>query len=180
MAAVLTVAGMLVSGVAQADPVDPAQSLVRATFKQFNVPVSGDFKKFSGQVDFNAAKPEATKATVTVQTASFDLGDPLYNKEVAKPDWFDSAKFPDATFSVTSVKPAGKGYQATGDLTIRGIKKPLTFPVSIQSQGGKSVFSGQTKIKRLDFKVGASGEWADTSLVADEVVIGFKLVTTGK
>ncbi|HEY1059800.1 MAG TPA: YceI family protein [Limnobacter sp.] len=180
VAAVLTVAGLWVCGVAQADSIDPAQSLVRATFKQFNVPVSGDFKKFSGQVDFNAAKPEATKATVTVQTASFDLGDPMYNKEVAKPDWFDSAKFPDATFSVTSVKPVGKAYQATGDLTIRGIKKPLTFPVNIQTQGGKSVFTGQTKIKRLDFKVGASGEWADTSLVADDVVIDFKFVTTGK
>ena len=66
-----------------AAPIDAAQSEVKATFKQFNVPVSGNFKKFSGDVQFDPAKPADTKAILNVDTASYDLGDPEYNKEVA-------------------------------------------------------------------------------------------------
>ncbi|WP_370261593.1 YceI family protein [Limnobacter sp.] len=167
-------------GVAQAAPLDARQSRVSATFKQFNVPVSADFKQFEGDIVFDPAKPDQAKASVSVSTASFDLGDPMYNKEVAGKDWLDSKAHPKATFTVTSVKPAGKGYQATGELTIRGITKPVQFPVSIQTAGGMNTFTGKATIKRLDFKVGADGEWADTTLVANEVVIDFKLVAAAK
>jgi polyisoprenoid-binding protein YceI len=176
--------GLMLSSVgvlAQATPIDAQQSQIKATFKQMNVPVSGQFKTLSGDIQFDAKKPEAAKASVVVKTASFDLGDVNYNKEVAKPDWFDSQKYPDAVFTVTSIKPAAGGtFQGAGELTLRGIKKPLQFPVKVSSQGGKQVFTGQAKLKRLDFKVGASGDWGDTSLVADEVLIDFKLVSPEK
>lgn len=165
---------------AVATPIDAAQSEVKATFKQFNVPVTGNFKKFAGDVQFNPAKPADTKATLSVDAASYDLGDADYNKEVAGKDWFDSKNHPKATFVITGVTGTGNNLQATGDLTIRGIKKPLKFPVNIQSAGGKNTLTGKTQIKRLDYKVGADGEWGDTSLVADEVVIDFKLVMPAK
>ena len=165
---------------ALAAPIDAAQSEVKATFKQFNVPVTGNFKKFTGDVQFNPAKPVETKATLSVDTASYDLGDAEYNKEVAGKDWFDSKNHPKATFVITGVTGTGSNLQATGDLTIRGIKKPLKFPVRIQTAGGKHTVTGKTQVKRLDYKVGADGEWGDTSLVADEVVIDFKLVMPAK
>ncbi|MBU0543541.1 MAG: YceI family protein [Gammaproteobacteria bacterium] len=165
---------------ALAAPIDATQSEVKATFKQFNVPVSGNFKKFTGDVQYDPAKPADTKATLSVDTASYDLGDPEYNKEVAGKDWFDSKNHPQATFVITGVTGTGNNLQATGDLTIRGIKKPLKFPVKIQTLAGKHTFTGKTQIKRLEYKVGADGEWGDTSLVADEVVIDFKLVMPAK
>lgn len=166
---------------AHAAPIDAKQSQIKATFKQFNVPVAGEFRKFSGDVDFNAAKPELTKASVTVQTDSYDLGDPLYNKEVAKPDWFDSKKHPNSSLTITSVKPAAGGaYTAVGELTLRGVKKSLQFPVKISSKGNTNVFTGQARVKRLDFGVGADGDWGDETLVANEVVIDFKLTTVAK
>jgi polyisoprenoid-binding protein YceI len=163
-----------------AAPIDAAQSEVKATFKQFNVPVSGNFKKFSGDVQFDPAKPADTKAILNVDTASYDLGDPEYNKEVAGKDWFDSKNHPKATFVITGVTGSGNNLQATGDLTIRGIKKPLKFPVTIKTAGDKHTFTGKTQIKRLEYRVGADGEWGDTSLVADEVTIDFKLVVPAK
>lgn len=175
---VLGLSGVAVGALAA--PIDAKQSQIKATFKQMNVPVSGEFRTISGDVQFDPAKPEAAKAHVVVKTASFDLGEPNYNKEVAKPEWFDAQKYPEAVFTVTSVKPAAGGaFQGSGELTLRGIKKPIQFPVKVVNQGGKQVFTGQAKLKRLDFKVGASGDWADTSLVADEVVIDFKLVSGG-
>jgi polyisoprenoid-binding protein YceI len=168
------------ASVALATPVNTTQSEVKATFKQFNVPVGGSFTKFTGVVSFDPAKPADTKAILTVDTASFDLGDPQYNKEVAGKDWFDSKNHPKAVFQITGVTGTGNNLQALGDLTIRGITKPLKFPVKIQTITGKHTFTGQTRVKRLDYKVGADGEWGDTSLVADEVVIDFKLVLPTK
>lgn len=161
-------------------PIEAKQSEVKATFKQFNVPVGGNFTKFSGDVQFDPAQPANTKATLNVETASYDLGDPEYNKEVAGKDWFDSKNHPKAIFVISGVSGTGSNLQAIGDLTIRGITKPLKFPVKIQTANGKHTFTGKTQIKRLDYKVGADGEWGDTSLVADEVVIDFKLVTPAK
>ena len=149
---------------ALAAPIDVTQSEVKATFKQFNVPVSGNFKKFTGDVQYDPAKPADTKATLGVDTASYDLGDPEYNKEVAGKDWFDSKNHPKATFVITGVTGSGNNLQATGDLTIRGIKKPLKFPVKVQTAGGKHTFTGKTQIKRLEYKVGADGEWATPAL----------------
>jgi polyisoprenoid-binding protein YceI len=163
-----------------AAPIDASLSEVKATFKQFNVPVSGNFRKFAGDVQFDPAKPADTKATLSVDTASYDLGDPEYNKEVAGKDWFDSKNHPSATFVLTGVTTSGSNLQATGNLTLRGIKKTLKFPVKIQTAGGKHTFTGKTQIKRLEYRVGADGEWGDTSLVADEVMIDFKLVLPAK
>lgn len=174
----LALAGLMVT--ANAAPLDVANSELKATFKQFNVPVSGNFRKFSGDVQFDPAKVADTRASLSVETASYDLGDPAYNKEVAGKDWFDSKNHPKAGFTMTGVTGSGNNLQATGDLTLRGIRKPVKFPVKIQTAAGKHVFTGKAQIKRLDFKVGADGEWGDTSLVADEVVIDFKLVVPAR
>lgn len=164
---------------AMAVPIDAAQSEVKATFKQFNVPVTGSFKKLAGDVQFDPAKPSETKATLTVDTASYDLGDAQYNKEVAGKDWFDSKNHPKATFVITGVTGTGANLQATGDLTIRGTKKPIKFPLKMQTAAGKHTFTGKTQIKRLDYKVG-QGDWSDTALVDDEIVIDFKMVVPAK
>lgn len=165
----------LCSSMAWAFPVDVARSEIKATFKQFNAPVSGVFKKFSGDVVFDPAKPQATRASLIIQTNSFDLGDAQYNKEVAGPDWFDAQKHPQATFKITAVKPLANGLQGEGELTLRGVTKKLVFPVSAVVKSGVQTFSGKATILRLDFGVG-QGDWSDTALVADAVVIDFKLV----
>src|SRR6266571_7202285 len=75
---------------------DAAKSTVSAVFKQMNVPVEAPFKKFSAQIDYDAAKPDAAKANVEIDTASLDVGEAEMNKEVAKKEWFNSAQFPKA------------------------------------------------------------------------------------
>jgi len=158
---------------------DPAKSSVTATFKQMGVPVEAKFKQFSAQIDYDAAKPAASKASVEIATASFDLGDPDYNKEVTKKDWFNAAQFPKATFVSSSIAPAGAGkLNVSGKLTIKGRSADVSFPLTVKADGGKQVFEGALPIKRLAFNIG-EGEWKDTSMVADEVVIKFR-VTAGQ
>ncbi|MGX9221581.1 YceI family protein [Massilia varians] len=177
----LLLASLLGSAVAIAAPLktDPAKSSVTATFKQMGVPVEAKFKQFAAQIDYDAAKPAASKASVEIQTASLDLGDPDYNKEVAKKEWFNTAQFPKASFVSTAIAPAGAGkLNVSGKLTIKGRSANVSFPLSVKAEGGKQVFEGQLPIKRLAFNIG-EGEWKDTSMVADEVVIKFR-VTAGQ
>lgn len=154
---------------------DSAKSSVSAVFKQMNVPVEAPFRTFSASIDYDAAKPAASKASVDITTASFDIGDPMYNKEVAKKEWFNSAQFPKASFVSTSIAPAGAGkLTVSGKLTMKGKTANVTFPLTVKAEGGKQVFEGQLPIKRLAFNIG-EGEWKDTSMVADEVVIKFRV-----
>jgi polyisoprenoid-binding protein YceI len=143
-----------------------------------NVPVEGKFKKFNAQIDFDNARPEASKASVDIDVASFDLGDPEYNKEVLKKEWFNAAQFPKATFASTALKPDGAGkFDVTGKLTVKGKTADVRFPLTMKKEGSSQVFEGSLPIKRLAFNIG-EGEWRDTSMVADEVVIKFRVVTT--
>ena len=154
---------------------DLAHSSVAAVFKQMNVPVEAKFKKFTASVDYDAAKPENSKATVDIDTASLDLGEAEMNKEVAKKEWFNAAQFPKASFVSSSIKPAGAGkLTVTGKLSIKGKSADVSFPLTVKAEGGKQVFEGALPIKRLAFNIG-DGEWKDTSMVADEVLIKFRV-----
>jgi polyisoprenoid-binding protein YceI len=158
---------------------DTAKSTVSAVFKQMNVPVESTFKKFSAAIDYDAAKPELAKASVDIDTASLDVGDADMNKEVAKKEWFNAAQFPKASFVSSSIKPLAPGkLSVTGKLTIKGKSSDVSFPLAVKTEAGKQVFEGALPIKRLSYNIG-EGDWKDTSIVADEVIIKFR-VTAGQ
>jgi len=161
---------------ATAQTIDAAHSSVSATFKQMGVPVEGKFKKVAGQVSYDPANPAAAQAKVDVDVASFDLGDPQYNREVQQKDWFDGARFPAASFISTGVKAAGAGrLEVSGKLTIKGRSANVSVPLSVRPESGATVFEGSVPIRRLVFSIG-EGEWKDTALLADEVLLKFHLV----
>lgn len=155
---------------------DAAKSRVTAVFKQLNVPVEGKFKKFNAQIDFDDAKPETSQARVEIDIPSFDLGDPEFNKEVLKKEWFNAAQYPKASFVSSGMKAGANGkFDVTGKLTIKGKTADVSFPLSVKKEGASHVFEGALPIKRLVFNIG-EGEWKDTGMVADEVTIKFRVV----
>ena len=166
-------------GVAHAQ-VDTSKSTVTAISKQMNVPVDGTFKKFTAQLNFDPAKPAAGSAKLTIDTASYDLGDESYNAQVRGKDWFDAAQYPNATFVSSAIAPAGGNqFKVSGTLTIKGKSENVTVPVTVAQQGSTQSFDGALPIKRSQFDIG-TGEWKDTSVVADEVVIKFHIVANKK
>lgn len=178
-------AALLAPALAQAGPpsswgVDAAKSSVVAVSRQMGVPVEGNFRRFSAQLSFDPAKPAEGRASVEIDIASFDLGDADFNRETAKKEWFDAAKYPKATFVTSAIKPAGAGrFEAAGKLTIKGRTLDVVAPVSFKAEGGQQVFEGVLPIRRLAFNIG-EGEWKDTSTVADEVQIKFRIVAAKK
>jgi polyisoprenoid-binding protein YceI len=156
--------------------VDASKSSIRFVSKQMGVPVEGRFRKFDATVAFDPVKPEATKADFEVELASIDLGSEEGETEVKRPLWFDTARFPKAKFTLSSLKPNGPGkYEATGALSIKGITLPVSSPVTVAEAAGSRTVDGQFPLKRLAYKIG-EGHWSDTETVADEVLVRFRFV----
>jgi len=157
----------------------PAQSEIVFVSKQMGVPVEGRFKKFDAQLNFDPAKPETSKIAMTVDVASATLGVPESDAELPKAPWFNTAKFPQATFQSTSAKGLGGGkFEISGKLSIKGHAQDVVVPVTLTQNGATTLATGVLPIKRLVFKIG-EGEWSDTGMVADDVQVKFKFALTG-
>ena len=156
-----------------------AQSEIAFTSKQMGVPVDGKFKKFDAQVEFDPKKPDAAKIAFNIDIGSATLGSAETEAELVKPDWFNTKLFPQATFQSSGVKATGPGkFDVTGKLVIKGASHDVVVPVALAQAGGNTTASGAFVIKRLDFKIG-DGDWKDTSMVANDVQVKFKLTLTG-
>jgi len=157
----------------------PAQSDLSFTSKQMGVPVDGKFKRFDAQLNFDPKKPETGKVAFTIELGSVSLGAAELETELAKAPWFDSKKLPQASFQSTAVKAAGPGkFEVAGKLTIKGQTRDIVVPITLAQAGAVSTATGGFVLKRLEFKIG-DGEWADTSMVANEVQVKFKLAFNG-
>ncbi|MGY8902982.1 MAG: YceI family protein [Burkholderiales bacterium] len=157
----------------------PAQSEIVFVSKQLGVPVDGKFKKFDAQIAFDTKKPETGKINFAIDLGSAEIGDAETIKELKKPDWFSVVKFPQATFASSAIKAVGPGkYEVSGTLSIKGNTKPVVVPVTLVQTGTTGLAQGSFVLKRNDFQIGA-GEWADVSIVANDVTVKFKLALAG-
>lgn len=157
----------------------PAQSEVTFVTKQMGVPVDGRFKKFDAVIEFDPHKPETGKVVITIDTSSAAIGVPETDVEMPKRIWFNVAKFPQATFKSTAIKGLGGGkFEVAGKLDIKGTARDVVVPVQITQAGGTSTATGSFVLKRLDYKIGEE-EWADPTVVANDVTVKFKLALTG-
>jgi polyisoprenoid-binding protein YceI len=155
------------------------QSEIAYVTTQMGVPVDGKFGRFGGQVNLDPKNLQSSSVSFWVDTSSVIFPAPDVVKELAKPEWFDTAHFPKAEFRSTHIRALGGGrYEISGTLTIKGHSREVVIPVSLSRSGAITFAAGALGIKRLDFGVG-QGEWGDTSLVEDEVQIKFKIAISG-
>lgn len=159
---------------------DPAKSSLAFTSKQMGVPVDGKFGKFKVALSFDPAAVQKASAGFELELASIDAGSKEANDEVVGKDWFNAKQFPTAVFKSTSVKAlGGNRFEVTGPLTIKGRTQNVTAPFTYKADGANGVFDGAFTIKRLQFGIG-EGPWGDTSTVADDVQIKFRLVAAAR
>ena len=169
----------LAATLSHAQKLEPSQSEIVFTVKQLGVPVEGRFTKFSGQFAFDPKKPEAGKVALMIDTGSARFGSPDTDGEAVKADWFNVAKFPQATLESTAIKAAGPGrYELTGKLNIKGSARDVVMPVTLTKSGTVTLATGSFSVRRLDFRIG-EGEWSDLSTVANDVQVKFRLALSG-
>ena len=171
---------VMTSSVSAQQKLLPAQSYIGFTIKQMGVPLDGKFSKFEASVAFDAKKPEAGKISFSIDLSSAAVGDAETSNELKKPDWFNAAKFPMATFTSTAIRSTGPGrLDVAGVLTMKGNARPVVAPVTLTPGiGGITTAQGTFTLKRNDFKIG-EGDWTDVSIVANDVIVKFKLAVIG-
>jgi polyisoprenoid-binding protein YceI len=144
--------------------------------------IHGRFDDFSGNFTIDTSDPTKSAFSLSIKSESVDTNNSKRDEHLRSPDFFNVKQFPTISFTSTSVKPIDGGYEVTGDLTIHGATKPVTFSL----KGGASAefpkgvsrtgFStSQIVVKRSDFGVGKP-----MPVLGDEVYVSISFEGTKK
>ncbi len=159
---------------------DKAHSSIGFRVKHMGlVDVPGYFRDFTGTVNYDAK--DTTKSTVefTAQTTSVDTGVAPRDKHLRSVDFFEVEKFAEMTFKSTKVTKKGKGLIITGDLTMKGITKSISFPFSVvgfvkdaKSGATRMGATAETVINRRDFGVNYGGNLPNgAQVLSDNITV---------
>jgi polyisoprenoid-binding protein YceI len=156
--------------------IDPVHSFVVFHISHFNVGhVYGRFNAPEGTIRFDPADPTQCAFDLTIKAANIDTANARRDDDLRSAHFFDAEKFPTITFKSTSVKSAGQDkYEVTGDLTLHGVTKPITVPITKLGEADTKVMGYRTgweshvTLKRSDY-----GMTYDAGLIGDDVHLTF-------
>lgn len=152
-------------------------SSVGFTAEQQGAKFNGKFGEFSAKIDFDPGMASHGSIVGMVKTDTVDTRDYDRDASLTDVDWFDPAKYPEAKFESTSIEAAGDGkFVAHGNLTLKGMTKPIDLTFSFDQSGDSAKFDGMMTINRFDFNVGQG--WNDTYMVGKEVEVAVRLDLT--
>lgn len=138
-------------------------SSVAFAVKNFGIRVNGTFSEIAGTIVFDKNNLATSSFDITVNSNSISTGNDLRDKHLRDEDFFDVTKYPTLHFvssKITSDK--SDAYTITGQLTIKGVTKPVTFPFTALPTKTGYNFKGMFTINRKDFGVGKSGVISET------------------
>lgn len=176
----LLLAGLLIAGSATAaDYVQTTGSTLGFSGKYQGEAFNGQFPGFVTTFSFDPAKLAGAKLDVVIPLATATTRNADYDSELRGTSFFNSKKFPQARYSATKFRSlGGNKYAADGILSLRGVNKPVTLAFT-WTAGAKPVLAGSATVKRLDFGVGG-GDWADISVIPNEIKVSTKVVLQPK
>ena len=151
--------------------INPQTSKVEFVGSKVTGSHNGSFQKFSGEIDY-AGAPEKSRVSITIDASSITADDPKLTEHLKTPDFFDVAKFPEAKFVSTEIKPGGERgatHTVTGNLTMHGVTKSVTFPATINVTPDVASVDSNFSINRKDFGINYAG--AADNLIRDDVVM---------
>ena len=143
--------------------IDPVHSEVSFVVRHMMVSkVRGRFDKFEGTIT-TAPDPLQSTVTADVDLSSVNTGNETRDNHVRSEDFFHIEKHPTMSFRSTAVRPDGDNFLLDGDLTLKGVTKPVTFKLDINGfgpdayGGTRAGFSATTEISRGEFGVNFNG-----------------------
>lgn len=149
-----------------------------ATFQ--GAPFQGSFAQWHAAIRFDPAQMAASKFDVTVDTTSAATGDSDRDGALPGADFFNATRYPQAHYVTTGFVQAGAHVIAHGKLTLRGETRRLDLTVNFTPQpGGTALMDVTGTLRRLDYGVGG-GEYADTSVIGNDVTVNAHLVLAPK
>jgi len=150
--------------------------------------VRGRFTDFRGAIRFNEKDLSKTSVSIRVEVGSINTGNEWRDKDLRSDQWFDQKTYPFIEFTSQRVRPTGSQLIITGNVTIRGVTRIITFPmtytpmvVSDIRDDSQIVFSGNLQINRIDFGVEGK-KWAGVKegITAVSDIVNLELTILGK
>lgn len=143
------------------------------------IEVPGFFRDFTGAITYDAKDVTKSSVTFTAKVTSIDTGVQGRDNHLRTPDFFDVATYPELSFKSTKVEKKGKGWVVTGDFTMKGVTKTISFPFSIPGflpgndrNGGRMGVTAETTINRRDFGVNYDAKLpTGQQVVSDQVKV---------
>jgi polyisoprenoid-binding protein YceI len=179
---VAMIALMAGGAVAETWNIDATHSTVGFKVRHFFSKQAGEFNEFSGTIDFDPANPETAAAEVTIQVASIDTDNDGRDNHLRSADFFDAEQFPTMIFKSTKIVRGGDGFMVTGDLTMHGVTKEVSFEMAFMGHGPdawggtRAGFSAELELDRKDFGI----VWNNTldaggTVLGDEVTVNLEI-----
>jgi len=166
--------------------VDRVHSEIGFSVRHFVSKVSGGFTDFSGAIRIDAEKPEASSVEFAIKVASINTNEPKRDAHLKSPDFFDAEKFPEIRFVSRKVVPkSDTAYEVIGDLTMHGVTKEVTLPVSFNGiakdpwGGERAGFETAIRLNRQDYGI----KWNKVldqggTMLSDDAAVTISLETT--
>lgn len=163
--------------------VDKVHSEASFQIRHMMSKVRGRFGDFGGTIKVEPAKPEASSVEFTIKAATIDTANDVRDKDLRSPNFFDVAKYPDIAFKSSRIAPKGQDrYDVTGTLSMHGVSKEVTLPVSFLGfgkdpwGGERAGFETTITLSRKDFGI----TWNKTLdagglLLGDEVYVSINI-----
>jgi polyisoprenoid-binding protein YceI len=169
------VASSPATGQGQKYAITPQNSQIAFVGSKVTGSHNGSFGDFSGQVDYNGT-PEQSLVSINIKSDSITTDTPDLTKHLKTADFFDVAKYPEAKFVSTAIKAGGEGgasHTVTGNLTLHGVTKSVTFPATINVTPDVATVDSTFSINRKDFGINYAG--AADNAIRDNVVMTLKI-----
>lgn len=143
--------------------IDPTHTATVFSWNHFGFSTpSANFSDIQGVIKVDNAKPANSSVNVTIPLSSVNTNVPALDKEFQEEAWFNAAKYPNITFKSSKVETKDKKhFKITGDLTVKGITKPVVLDAVLNKQGEHPMakvpaigFNATTSFNRSDFGLG--------------------------
>jgi len=161
---------------------NPENSKVEFTGSKVTGKHEGGFKEFAGTIDLVNGRPVESSVTVDIDAATVFADDEKLTGHLKSADFFDVEQFPKATFTSTKIEPdtanGADAYTVTGDLTLHGVTKSVSFPATIKVSDTTVDVESEFAVNRKDFGIAYAGKADD--LIRDDVVIRLNLKSARK
>lgn len=157
---------------------DKAHSFIGFRIKHYGlIEVPGYFRDFTGTVNYDAKDAGKSSVEFTAKMTSVDTGVAPRDQHLRTADFFEVEKYPDMTFKSTKIVKNGDSWTVTGDLTLKGVTKSVSFPFNVagiipQRSGLKMGLTAETMINRRDYGVNyGETKPGATPTLADDVKV---------
>jgi polyisoprenoid-binding protein YceI len=117
--------------------------------------IHGEFKGLKANIQFDKNHPEDSRISASIDPSTIATGFFLKNSHVR--DALDADKYPTISFSSTKVNKSSNGYQASGELHMKGVTRPVTIHFTFDDKGNEGVFKGTFKLIPKDFNITHKG-----------------------